>query len=127
MPDLNQMQISVEVPEIDYRRIELGQKVIISVEAVKDLNTTGKIKKKTLVGKQTESQTSVKTYEVIVSVDSCHLKMKPGLSALCQIIVDEVEIPWLYLPWLYLKRIVQNYLRLKWRKIFTRNRGNRTV
>ena len=91
MPELNQMQLSVEVPEVDYKRIELGQKVFISVDAIKDLGTTGKIKKKTLVGKQAEGQPSVKIYEVIVSVDSCHLQMKPGLSALCNIIVDEVK------------------------------------
>jgi HlyD family secretion protein len=91
MPDLRQMQLSVEVPEGDYKRIETGQKVFISVDAVKNLNTTGKIKKKTLVGKQAEGQTSVKTYEVIVSVDSCHTLMKPGLSAGCKIIIDEVK------------------------------------
>jgi len=91
MPDMSQMQLSIEVPEGDYMRIDTGQKVFISVDAVKDLNTTGKIKKKTLVGQQDEGRGSVKTYEVIVSVDSCHSKMQPGLSASCRIIINEVK------------------------------------
>jgi hypothetical protein len=58
---------------------------------VKNLKTTGKIKKKTLVGQQEDNQSSVKTYEVIVSIDSCHSLMKPGLSAGCKIIINEVK------------------------------------
>ena len=91
LPDLSQMQLSIEVPEGDYKRIKTGQKVLINVDALKNLKTTGKIKNKKLVGKQNDNQTSIKTYEVIVSVDSCHSQMQPGLSALCTIIIDEVK------------------------------------
>jgi multidrug efflux pump subunit AcrA (membrane-fusion protein) len=91
MPDLSLMQISVEVPEVDYMRIDTGQKVYIIIDAVKNLNTTGKINKKTLIGQQEDNQSSVKTYEVIVSIDSCHSMMKPGLSAGCKIIINDVK------------------------------------
>ena len=90
-PDMKEMQVSVEVPEADYKRIQNGQKVFIRVEASANLNTTGKIKRKTLAGKPNEEKPAIKTYEVIISVDSCHLKMKPGLSASCRIIVDHVK------------------------------------
>ena len=91
MPDLSQMQLLIEISESEYKRIETGQKVYINIDALRNLNTTGKIKNKKLVGKQNNSQTAVKTYEVIVSVDSCHSKMKPGLSAGCTVIIDEVK------------------------------------
>jgi multidrug efflux pump subunit AcrA (membrane-fusion protein) len=95
MPDLKEMQVSVEVPEADFKRIETGQKVMIRVNAVNDLNTTGSVKKKTLVGqtKQYQDQflSKVKTYEVIVKVDSCHSLMTPGLSAKCDIIIHDVK------------------------------------
>ena len=45
LPDLNLMQVSVEVPEVDYKRIEIGQKVLISLDAIKGLNTTGNKKR----------------------------------------------------------------------------------
>ena len=51
IPDMKEMQVSVEVPEDDYKRIKNGQKVLIRVDAATNLNTTGKIKRKTLAGK----------------------------------------------------------------------------
>ena len=90
-PDMKEMQVSVEVPEADYKRIQNDQKVFIRVEASANLNTTGKIKRKTLAGKNNAEKPAIKTYEVIVSVDSCHLLMKPGMSASCRIIVNQVK------------------------------------
>lgn len=89
-PDTTEMQVAVEVPEADYKRIENGQKVMIAIEASANLATTGKIKRKTLAGQSSSENPAIKTYEVIVSVDSCHAKMKPGLSAWCRIIINEV-------------------------------------
>jgi multidrug efflux pump subunit AcrA (membrane-fusion protein) len=90
-PDMKEMQVSVEVPEADYKRIQTNQKVLIGVDASSNLNTTGKIKRKSLAGKAQAEKPTVKRYEVIVSVDSCHLQMRPGLSASCRIIVDQVK------------------------------------
>ncbi len=38
-----------------------------------------------------DEKSSVKAYEIIIGVDSCHLQMKPGLSARCSIIIDQVK------------------------------------
>ncbi len=91
IPDLNKMQVSVEVPESDFKRIKEEQNVQIWIDAVTDLYTTGKINRKSLAGKKVDEQSSVKTYEIIIGVDSCHLLMKPGLSARCRIIIDQVN------------------------------------
>jgi hypothetical protein len=97
IPDRKEMQVSVEVPEGEIKRIEKGQKVMIRVDAANNLMTTGSIKRKTLVGQtaqminQYQNQTKIKTYEVIIKVDSCHSRMTPGLSAHCDIIVNSVK------------------------------------
>jgi HlyD family secretion protein len=93
LPDMKEMQVSVEVPEADYKRIQNNQKVMVRVDASDNLTTTGKILRKTLAGKNNNrgEKTAIKNYEVIVKIDSCHLKMKPGLSASCQIIVDQLK------------------------------------
>jgi len=91
MPDISLLQVLAEVSETDYKRIEPGQKVHIRVSAVKDLQTTGVVKRKALAGKTGKNQPSVKTYEVIISIDSCHSKMKPGLGAICEVIINEVK------------------------------------
>ncbi len=90
VPDMIKMQISVEVPESDYKRIEKGQKVKIFVEAANNLYTTGVVVKKAPVGKKTQNESAIKTYEVTASVDSCHAIMTPGLSARCTIVVNEI-------------------------------------
>ena len=90
-PDMNQMQVSVDVPEAEYKRIQNNQNVLISVDAADNLHTTGKIKRKSLSGKNNAQKSAIKSYEVVIGVDSCHLKMKPGLSATCRIIVDQVK------------------------------------
>jgi hypothetical protein len=98
-PDLSKMQVSAEVGESDFRKIEKGQRVFITVDAAKKLTTTGKVNRKSLLGKTAQrwSDSKVKFYEVIIDVDSCHLKMKPGLSAECKITlkeaVDTVFVP----------------------------------
>jgi HlyD family secretion protein len=91
LPDLSKMQVSSEVAEADYKRIEKGQKVSVSIDAIKNLLTSGIINRKMLIGKTRQSDSKVKTYEVIINIDSCHLKMKPGLSASCEITVEEVK------------------------------------
>lgn len=91
IPDMKSMQVLAEVPEADYKKIQNGQKVFINVEAASNLLTTGKIKRKSLQKTNPQVRTAVKTYEVIVGIDSCHSRMKPGLSAMCHIIIDQVK------------------------------------
>jgi HlyD family secretion protein len=99
IPDMNTMQVLGEVPEADFKEIQNGQNVLITVEASSNLQTTGKIKRKSLQKSQdmirtstnSLTRTSIKTYEVVISIDSCHLRMKPGLSAMCRIIVHQVK------------------------------------
>jgi multidrug efflux pump subunit AcrA (membrane-fusion protein) len=93
IPDLTEMQIKAEVPEVDYKRIEKGQKVTIMVDAVKGLQTTGTVKMKPMAPKikYISEQVQYKYYEIIVGVDSCHTRMPPGLSARCNILINEVK------------------------------------
>jgi HlyD family secretion protein len=90
-PDLSKMQISAEVPEAEFKKIEKGQKVFIVIDAANKLATTGIVNRKSLMGRtaQRYSDSKVKFYEVIIDIDSCHTKMKPGLSAECEITLKE--------------------------------------
>jgi HlyD family secretion protein len=92
-PDLSKMQISAEVPEAEFRKIEKGQKVVIVIDAANKLETTGIVNRKSLMGRTAErwSDSKVKFYEVIIDVDSCHSQMKPGLSAECEITIKEAK------------------------------------
>ncbi|MCU0363252.1 MAG: HlyD family efflux transporter periplasmic adaptor subunit [Bacteroidales bacterium] len=92
-PDMSRMQVTTQVAESDFRQIEKGQNVTITVDASGELTTTGKVNRKSLIGKanQRYTESRVKSYEVIIDIDSCHSKMKPGLSAACDITTREVK------------------------------------
>ena len=98
-PDLNRMQISADVSESAFKKIEKGQRVVITVDAAQKLETTGRVNRKSLASSNAQrySASKVKSYEVIVDVDSCHTKMKPGLSASCEIFLRE-EKDTLFVP-----------------------------
>jgi hypothetical protein len=63
----------------------------VRIDAANKLFTTGKINRKSLLGRNRQRDSKVKTYEAIISIDSCHSKMKPGLSASCEIIINLVK------------------------------------
>ena len=95
IPDMSKMQVVAMVPEIDYKRLRVGLPVTIQVEAVKNLFTTGRVERMTLEKVNPENQSGVKDsevkrFKVILSVDSCHTRMTPGFSALCEMVIHEV-------------------------------------
>lgn len=98
-PDLSRMQISADVAESAFKKIEKGQRVVITVDAAQKLETTGRVNRKSLASSNAQrySASKVKSYEVIVDVDSCHTKLKPGLSASCEIFLRE-EKDTLFVP-----------------------------
>lgn len=90
-PDLSRMQISAGVSEAEFRKIEKGQRAVITIDAAERLETTGKVNRKSLATSTSQrySASKVKSYEVIIDIDSCHNMMKPGLSADCEIFLAE--------------------------------------
>jgi multidrug efflux pump subunit AcrA (membrane-fusion protein) len=91
IPDISKMQVSVEVPEADYKRINADQKVRIKIESGRISETTGKIVRKSLATRNNDPKSAIKIYEVIVSVDSCDPGLKPGLGASCTITINEMK------------------------------------
>lgn len=92
IPDLSAMQLVVEVQEVDYKRIEKNQEVRILVPSADNLVTTGKVLVKSLASRNRYSGTTrMKAYQVVVSIDSLHEKMDPGLTGQCEILVNLVK------------------------------------
>lgn len=118
-PDLSKMQVSAEVAEANFKKIEKGQKVFITVDAANKLATTGTVNRKSLMGKTAQrwSDSKVKFYEVIIDIDSCHTKMKPGLSADCMITLKE-EKDTVFVPTLAI------FERDSAKVVYVRNKGN---
>jgi HlyD family secretion protein len=85
--DMTTMELNVEVDEIDIPDIELGQKVVIEVDALPDLNLEGEV---AYIHPVSTVQAGVVLYEVEIDFpvpqDS---GLRVGMSAEADIIIDE--------------------------------------
>jgi macrolide-specific efflux system membrane fusion protein len=83
--DLSTLKAAVQVNEVDIAKVQVGQKVTITLDALDSLNMTGKVEKIDSLG--TSSQ-GVVTYDVTISFDSLDERIKPQMSVSANIVVD---------------------------------------
>ena len=76
--DLTQMRVIADVDEADIGGVEEGQRVEFAVDAYPNDVFDGKV---TQVRLQASTESSVVTYEVVISAYNPDLKLKPGLTA----------------------------------------------
>ena len=76
--DLTQMQVVADVDEADIGQVSEGQRVEFSVDAYPDDTFTGTVEQVRL---EATTESSVVTYEVVITAYNPELKLKPGLTA----------------------------------------------
>jgi len=85
--DLNSMELTVEVDEIDIPSVRQEQKAVIDVDALPELQLKGKVTSISLLPKV---EAGVVVYEVKIGLDATQeLGLKVGMSATADIIIDE--------------------------------------
>lgn len=90
----NEKIAKISLNEVDAAKVKIGQKAIITFDALSDLTLTGKVAQIDTVG--TVSQ-GVVSYNVKIVLDSDSPEIKPGMSVTANIIVD-TKIDALSLP-----------------------------
>ena len=90
IPDMSKMLIKLTVNETHFKLIEKDQNVNIRIDAFPNIKLTGKITKKTPVGKPIKKDSKVNWFEVFASIDSSDFKIQPGLSVTCDVILESV-------------------------------------
>jgi multidrug efflux pump subunit AcrA (membrane-fusion protein) len=75
----------ISLNEVDVAKVNIGQKVNLTFDAIEDLNITGKVAEVDIIG--TISQ-GVVTYNVKVIFDTQDERIKPGMSVTADIITD---------------------------------------
>jgi HlyD family secretion protein len=102
LPDVSTMMVDTEISEVDLARIKIGQKAEIRLDAYSDAVFKGEVnhiadlaqrKISTVTGKMT----GAKVFDVSVKVLERDLRLKPGLTATVDIIVNELQDA-LFLP-----------------------------
>ena len=78
--------VKISLNEIDAAKIKLGQKSILTFDALPDLRLTGKVSEISPIGEVSQGVTS---FEIKILLDSDDERVKPGMSVNAEIIVEE--------------------------------------
>jgi len=85
--DLNQMEVKADVDEADIGMVKTGQKVEFTVDAFPNDKFIGEVQEVRL---SPNISSNVVTYTVIIKANNPEQKLLPGMTATCNIIVEEV-------------------------------------
>lgn len=102
LPDISSMMVDTEISEVDLSRIKNGLPVEIRLDAYPDAVFKGEVKTiadlaRRKISRVTGKVTGAKVFAVTVKVLDHDVRLKPGLSATVEIIVNEHDNA-LYLP-----------------------------
>lgn len=91
IPRMDQVQAKLLVNETYFKQIENGQEVEIHVDARPDLHLNGSILRKSPMGKPIRRRSQVKVYEIIASLDSAAISIRPGLTITCDVFLNRLS------------------------------------
>lgn len=93
LPDVSLMQVETKVHESSIDKVELGQEALVTVDAFPDLRLHGKVTKVAILP---DSQSrwlnpDLKIYSTDITLDDGNEKLKPGMSAKVEIVIDRLK------------------------------------
>ncbi len=98
LPDISHMMVDTQVREIDVHKVQLGQEVLIKVDAYPDAIFHGTV---SLIGSLAQSErnlpANVKYFEIQVVFRESDERLRPGMTARVEILVDQLDDA-LYVP-----------------------------
>jgi RND family efflux transporter, MFP subunit len=86
--DLKEMELQVAIDEADVGQVEVGQRATFTVDAFPDERFPAEI---TSIRYASVTENNVVTYKGILSVDNSSLKLRQGMTATADIVVQSIE------------------------------------
>lgn len=90
IPDLSQMMVKAKVNEVFISQVRPDQQVVLAVDALPGERFYGKVMRVASLATR-ESGSDVKTFDVEILVDGADGRLRPGMTAQCQIITDRIK------------------------------------
>ena len=88
LPDLSTMEVETQANEIDAQRIRVGQHATVKLDAFPQLTFHGRVKQVAPLARPEEEAHNVQIFEVAISIEEQHEKLRPGMSAMSEIVVE---------------------------------------
>lgn len=99
LPDMSSMVVETLVNEVDIGKVKIGAPARVSLEAFPGADLGGKVRKVGTLArlKSPKSSVPVKAFDVLVQVEDEDRRLKPGLTAMVDIIIerqpDAITVP----------------------------------
>ena len=97
LPDFDEMKVLIYAQETEYKRLQMGDSIMYTFDAMPENRGWGRITKLAPVGKEHTEGSQVKTFEIEASIDSLLAPIEPGLSVRSHIylkhIPDTIVVP----------------------------------
>lgn len=90
MPTMDSMKVLIYAQETEYKRIEVGDSVEYTFDAMPANRAWGRVTRLSPMGLKRTEGSEVKTFEVEATVDSLLQPLDPGLSVNCRIFLQHV-------------------------------------
>ena len=90
LPDLSQMRVKTYVNEVDVDKLEPGQRALVRMDALPGPVFEGEITHIATLGHEREGDRNVKIFDVQIGLDKEDRRLKPGMSAAAEIIIETV-------------------------------------
>lgn len=87
LPDLSQMKILTTVNEIDIKKIALGQKVVVRLDAFPKIAFEGRITLVSHICHRKDRNSEIKVFDVEVLLEKTHRILKPGMTVSCEFLL----------------------------------------
>lgn len=91
LPDLSAMKVKTSVSEVDAAKVDTGQLVIITLDALPGKEYHGKVTSKGTLARKKERGSRINVFDIDVSIEDHDEDIKPGMSASCMIIIEDLD------------------------------------
>jgi len=90
LPDLSEMMVETTVSEVDASKVDTGQQVEVTLDAIPDIRYKGVVSKKSTLARKKDYNSRINVFDVEVSIKDGDERLKPGMSASCTVIIDRI-------------------------------------
>jgi RND family efflux transporter MFP subunit len=90
LPDLSTMLVETTVNEVDVSKLKVGQEVEMKLDAYPEPTFRGKVTRIGALAKAKSYDSKIRVFDVEVTLDDHDERLKPGMAAKAEIIIDTI-------------------------------------
>ncbi|MCK4461085.1 MAG: efflux RND transporter periplasmic adaptor subunit [candidate division Zixibacteria bacterium] len=90
LPDLSEMIVNSMISEVDAYKVDSGQEVVVTLDALPDKKYAGLVSKKGTLAHKKEFGSKINVFDVEIAILDHDENLKPGMSASCDVIIERI-------------------------------------